>query len=144
MTAPVTLLVIDASVWVSAADATDPLSQSSRAFLAEVAARELPIALPEFAGLEIACALARRLRSAEQGRSLAGRMLESPLVETYSLNRAMLRRAVQAGTRDFLRAGDALYAALAEGMEGEVVSWDCELVESAGAFTPEGWMGRDV
>ncbi len=138
------MLVIDASVWVSAADATDPLSGPSRAFLAEVAAREIPIALPEFAGLEIACALARRLHNAEQGRSLAGRMLESPLVTTYSLNRAMLRRAGQVGTRDFLRAGDALYAAFAEGMEGEVVSWDGELIERGGALTPEGWMGRGV
>ena len=114
MTAPVTLLVIDASVWVSAADATDPLSGPSRAFLAEVAARELPIALPEFAGLEIACALARRFRSAEHGRNLTDQMLESPRMSTYSVNRAVLRRAIELGTRNQLRAGDALYAAVAQ------------------------------
>ena len=142
MTTPATTLVIDASVWVSAADATDALSEPSRAFFSEVVARELPIALPEFAWLEIACALARRLRSAEHGRSLATRMLESPLVTTYSLNRAMLRQAIQVGTRDFLRSGDALYTALAEGIEGEVVSWDGELIERAGALTPEGWIAR--
>ena len=52
-------LVIDASVWVSAADATDELSEVSRTFLAGVVARQLPIALPESARIEIACALAR-------------------------------------------------------------------------------------
>ncbi|MDE0395951.1 MAG: type II toxin-antitoxin system VapC family toxin [Gammaproteobacteria bacterium] len=133
-------LVIDASVWVSAADATDALSEVSRTFLAGVVARELPVSLPEIARVEIACALARRLRDAEQGRSLAERMLGSPLVRTYSLNRARLREAVRLGTGRYLRSGDALYAALAEGLEGEVVTWDRELVERAGALTPRDWI----
>lgn len=142
MTAPPTTLVIDAGVWVSAADATDPLSEPSRGFFSDIAARELPIAVPGFARLEIVCALARRLQNAEQGRGLTARMLDSPLVTEYSLNRTMLRRAVRVGTRGVLRSGDALYAALAEGVEGEVVSWDRELVERAGALTPEDWIGR--
>lgn len=128
-------LVIDASVWVSAADSTDPLSRASRAFLALVVAREHPIALPQFAELEIACALARRLRDTGRGRSLAGRVLESPLVARHSSNRA-LREAVRVGTRGFLRSGDPLCASLAESLEGELVSWDGELIERAGAVTP--------
>ena len=139
-----TPLVIDASVWVSAADATDALSELSRAFLSQVVARELPIALPEFAQLEIACALSRRLRSADNGRSLTDQMLESPLITTHSLSRAMLRQAIQVGTRDFLRSGDSLYAALEERMEGELVSWDGELIKRAGALTPERWIERNT
>lgn len=135
-------LVIDASVWVSAADSTDPLSEASRAFLSGVVARELPIALPEFAQLEIGCALARRLRNAQQGRDLAERMLASPLVTSHSLNRTGLRDAVQMGTSRFLRAGDALYAALAEGLGGSVVAWDAELIKRAGAMTPRDWLER--
>ena len=54
----------------------------------------------------------------------------------------MLRQAVRVGTRDFLRSGDAPHAALAEGIEGELVSWDGELIERAGALTPEGWIAR--
>lgn len=133
-------LVVDAGVWVSAADRTDELSEVSRNFLTLVVERELPIALPAFAELEIACALARRLRDARLGRYLARRMLESPLVTTHSSNRAMLRKAVAVGTRKFLRSGDALYAALAEGLEGEVVAWDGEMVERAGASTPREWI----
>lgn len=135
-------LVVDASVWVSAADSTDPMSGMSRAFLSGVVARELPIAMPEFAQLEIACALARRLQDAEQGRGLTERMLGSPLVTTHSLSRAKLREAVHVGTSRFLRAGDALYAALAEGLGGNVVAWDAELVRRAGALTPRDWLER--
>ena len=137
-------LVIDASVWVSAADGTDALSKVSRAFLSLVVERGFPIALPEYAELEIACALARRLRDAGQGRYLTRRMLESPLVTTHSSNRAMLRKAIAVGTREFLRSGDALYAALAEGLECRVVTWDGELIERAGALTPHEWIEHNA
>ncbi len=137
-------LVIDASVWVSAADGSDGLSEVSRRFLSLVVQLEVPIALPDYAELEVACAMARRLRDAEQGRHLAGRMLESPLVTTHASNRAMLRKAVEVGTRRFLRSGDALYAALAEELECEVVAWDGELVERAGALTPAEWIARNL
>lgn len=137
-------LVIDASVWVSAADGTDALSKVSRAFLSLVVERGFPIALPEYAELEIACALARRLRDAGQGRYLIRRMLESPLVTTHSSNRAMLRKAIAVGTREFLRSGDALYAALAEGLECRVVTWDRELIERAGALTPHEWIEHNA
>lgn len=136
-------LVVDASVWVSAADRSDALSEVSRSFLALVVEREVPIVLPEYAELEIACAMARRLGDAGQGRDLAGRMLESPLVTTHSSNRARLRKAVAVGTRRFLRSGDALYAALAEELECEVVAWDGELAGRGGALTPAEWMARN-
>ena len=71
-------------------------------------------------------------------------MLESPLVTTHASNRAMLRKAVRVGTRRFLRSGDALYAALAEELECEVVAWDGELVQRAGALTPEVWIARNT
>ncbi|MDE2653879.1 MAG: PIN domain-containing protein [Gemmatimonadota bacterium] len=137
-------LVIDAGVWVSAADATDALSEVSRTFLSGVVARELPIALPEFAQLEIACTLARRLRDADQGRSLTERMLASPLVTTYSLSRAKLREAIHFGTSSFLRSGDALYTALAARLDGGLVTWDKELIQRVGALTPRGWIKRHM
>lgn len=138
-----TALVIDASVWIAAADPRDDLSEPSRTFLSRIAARELPIVLPEFAKLEIACALARRLRSSEHGRSLTDQMLESPRMSTYSVNRAVLRRAIELGTRNHLRAGDALYAAVAQAAQGQLVSWDRELIERGGALTPDKWLFRN-
>ncbi len=127
------VLIVDASVWVSAADATDAFSEPSRAFLSSVTRRATPIALPDFAELEVACALARRLGDGERGKNLAGQMLRSPLIAVHSLDSPLLRRAVEAGTRKLLRAGDVVYAAVAELMGAEVVSWDEELIQRAGA-----------
>lgn len=137
------MLVIDASVWVSAADATDVFSEASRAFLADVAERAEPVVLPDFAELEVACALARRLRDPERGRQLAEEMLRSPFVAVRALDSSLLRGAITAGTEKLLRAGDAVYAAVTEVVEGEVVSWDEELIRRAGAMTPEQWMEQN-
>ncbi|MQA91775.1 MAG: PIN domain-containing protein [Gemmatimonas sp.] len=139
-----TALVIDASVWVSAADATDHLSGPSRDFLAVVTAQALPLALPDFAALEVACALARRLRDGERGRALADQMARSPMLTIHSSNPSLLRQAIETGTRDLLRAGDSLYAAFAEQVGGTLVSWDRELIERSGAVTPPEWLDRNT
>lgn len=139
-----TVLIVDASVWVAAADATDAFSEPSRAFLSSVARRAPPVALPDFAELEVACALARRLGDGERGRALAGQMLRSPIIGVHSLDASLLRRAVEVGTRELLRAGDAVYAAVAELTGGEVVSWDEELIQRAGAVTPREWMDENA
>jgi predicted nucleic acid-binding protein len=137
-----TVLVIDASVWVSAADATDSFSEPSRTFLSVVTKRAASIALPDFAELEVACALARRLRDAELGKELASRMLRSPLVTVHPLDRSLLRRAIAVGTARLVRAGDAVYAAVSDVTDGEIVSWDAELIQRSGAVTPLEWLQR--
>jgi predicted nucleic acid-binding protein len=134
--------VVDANVWVSALDRTELRSGVSRAFLGAVAASRHPIELPEFAEIEIACALSRRLRDTGQGRLIVRQALDFPLITWHPLSRLMIRRAVAVGTRRYLRCGDALYAAVAEAVGGEIVSWDEELVNRAGAVTPEAWVAR--
>ena len=136
--------MVDASVWVSALDRTELRSDVSRAFLGAVGARRHPIALPEFAEIEVACALSRRLRDTGQGRLIARQALDFAPITWHPLTRRMVRRASAVGTRRFLRSGDALYAAVAEAVGGEIVSWDRELVGRAGAVTPEDWRVRSV
>jgi predicted nucleic acid-binding protein len=124
-------LVIDAGIWVAAADASDALAGPSRAFLAAVARRRLPVSLPAIARLEVACALARRLRDAARGRALADALVRGPMVRERALDPALLARALDEGTAGFLRGADE---------EGELVSWDAELGERAAARTPESWL----
>jgi len=136
----VTVLVVDASVWVSAADASDAFSTKSRAFLAAVVRLRTPILLPAIARLEVACALARRLRDGPRGRELAEELLRSPLVSVAALDAPLLTTALVRGTSAFLRAADALYVAAAENAGGDIVAWDEELVHRAGALTPAAWL----
>jgi predicted nucleic acid-binding protein len=135
-------LVVDANVFVSAADGTDRFSASSRSFLSAVVNAERTILVPALAHLEIACALARRLGNAEQGRRIARQLMDSPLISMHPLDRSLLDAALERGTASLLRAADACYAALAERMSGELVTWDVELIKRAGGASPESWMAQ--
>lgn len=138
------VLVVDASVWVSAADASDPSSPESRTFLAAVATRRVPIALPTFARIEVACALARRLRDGAAARHLADTLIGSPLVREHALDADRVQAALVVGTQSFLRGVDAVYAALADQLGAPLVTWDDEMVQRAGAQTPAAWLAGNT
>jgi predicted nucleic acid-binding protein len=131
--------VVDASVWVSAADAAEKLSAPSRTFLHAIMRQRDRIALPAIARLEVACALSRRLRDARQGRDLADRLLLSPLIAEIDLG-SLLGTALTVGTESFLRAGNAFHAAVATDEDRLIISGDEELLRRANAVTPSAWL----
>ena len=108
--------------------------------LRAVAKRRRDIALPSFARVEVACALARRLRDGVAAHHLADALLSSPLVREHLLDAVRLRQAVTTGTQSYLRGADALCAALAAQLDATLVAWDDELVQRAGAQTPTAWL----
>ena len=135
--------IIDANVWVAAADPTDPCSPVSRRFLHAIMRSRDRVALPAITPLEVTCALARRFRSAATGRALAHRLVQGAhitLLEFEALNDS----ALELGSGSFLQAADALYAAAAHETGGQLISWDQELVQRAGAMTPEAWLASHV
>jgi predicted nucleic acid-binding protein len=133
-------LVVDASVWVSAADKTDALSVQSRSFLAGVAARGEILVVPALAPVEVACAFARRTRDAGAGRAVADELVRFPLLRIEPLTAHVLREAVERGTAALLRAADAIYLAVGRMTGSRLVTWDAELVERAEGLTPVAWL----
>lgn len=51
--------------------------------------------------------------------------------------------AIRLGTHRYLRGADALYAATAHLTGTQLISWDNELVQRAGALTPTAWLDAD-
>lgn len=96
--------------------------------------------LPAFAGVEVACALARKLRNAPQGQRLARLIFEASGAKEHPVNATLLGKALAAGTSRFLRGGDALYVATAEIAGCVLVSWDKEHIQCAGALSPDDWV----
>lgn len=98
------------------------------------------IHVPAYARVEIACALARRLRSAAKGQRLSHLVLTAANATEQPVNATLLARALSSGTAKFLRGADALYAATADIAACDLVSWDKEHVQRAGALTPGEWL----
>ncbi|MHB0981100.1 MAG: PIN domain-containing protein [Thermoleophilia bacterium] len=133
-------VTVDASVWVAAADASDPHCDVSRAFFAEVTHRELRLVVPSIALVEVGCALARRSRDTLHARRLTQAMLAPDLVNHVSVDGAVVARAFDVGTERFLRGADALYVAAAAGTESILVSWDGEHLARGEGVSPDAWL----
>lgn len=136
------MITVDASVWVGFLDRNDPFYADSEALLARLQRSATPAFSPEFAVLEIACAVARRHRNAQAGRAAASLLRRNPrlrLVETLRL----MPIAEEVGCEVFLRGADALYAATARLTGTPLVTWDRELIERGGGMTPRDWLARN-
>jgi predicted nucleic acid-binding protein len=134
-------LTVDASVWVAVLDGSDTFHEESRAFLAAVTVEGSRPVIPAFAVAEIACALARKLRSPVAARRLAQQILQVSEARRVPVDTALIAAALRLGTDTFLRGADALYAATAQVTGSTLVSWDQELIRQAGAISPTDWLG---
>ncbi|MFN2315880.1 MAG: type II toxin-antitoxin system VapC family toxin [Gemmatimonadales bacterium] len=138
-----TPLVVDACIWVAAADASDSYYRVSRAWLSQVGAARVPLVVAASTKVEVACALARRMRHPERGRLLADSVLDPAVLTIVPFDNGLLAEAIAIGTELFLRAGDAIHAAVAARTDGRLLSWDTELIHRAGAMTPEQWLDEN-
>lgn len=137
------MVTIDANIWVAGFDATDVFHDRSSTFLREVTRRRLPLHGPTSVLVEVGCVLARRFRSQAAGLQAASGVAAHQLVRLSPLDEALLVLALQLGSRQFLRAADALYAATAQLGGSQLVSWDRELIQRAGALTPTDWLAAN-
>jgi predicted nucleic acid-binding protein len=133
-------VVVDASVWIAAQDPGDPFCIQSRMFFTHTVTARVAVYVPAFARLEVACALASKLRNSLPAERMANLVFKTAGAEEHPLNATLLAKALSIGTTRFLRGADALYSATAELTACELVSWDKEHLKRAGALTPDEWL----
>jgi predicted nucleic acid-binding protein len=137
----VNAVVVDANVWLAAIDGTSPHRDASRACLERLRTLGWQVSVPAPARVEIACALARRLRNPARARRITESLLALAEVRETALDLAALERALVLGTERYLRGLDAFYAADAVSEGIPLLSWDGELCERVRATTPAQWLG---
>jgi predicted nucleic acid-binding protein len=133
-------LTIDTSVWVAAAESTDKFHAVSRQFTTQVLAKGVPVYVPAFARVEIACALSRRMRNPSTGQMAASFGLLALKAVEVPVDAALLDEACCNGCATFLRGADALFAATATLTGSTLISWDAEHLTRAQATTPADWL----
>jgi predicted nucleic acid-binding protein len=133
-------VAVDASVWIAAQDPADPFCSQSRLFFSRAVVGGIIVHVPAFARVEVACALARKLRNPLQGERLANLVFQTAGAKEHPVNSVLLAKAVALGTTKFLRGADAMYSATAEIVGCALVSWDKEHLQRTGALTPDDWL----
>jgi predicted nucleic acid-binding protein len=140
------VLTIDASVLVAAAVPDEPAHLVVRALLRAIGRAGMAIHEPAIAVVEVAAGIVRRTGDSSLAEDAVRLLIGLPGAEFHALD---LPAAVQAAgvTRELrLRAGDALYAAVALDYGCTLVTMDEELLRRASPLldvcTPGAWIAR--
>ena len=60
-----------------------------------------------------------------------------------AMDASFLALTEEIGTNQFLRGADALYASAAYQIKSQLISWDAEHLERAGAMNPTNWLAAN-
>ena len=137
------MILTDANLWVALHDARDASHAESLVFFQRIFAEKRELHAPAILLVEVACSIARRSRSEATGRAVAEKLKTHPLLTLWPLDETMIERATDCGTRAFLKAGDAFYAAAAQLSKSRLITWDGEFAERAGGITPANWLAAN-
>ncbi|MDA0241965.1 MAG: PIN domain-containing protein [Chloroflexi bacterium] len=120
------MYTIDASVWVNSFDEREAGSQTSRAFLQQVATQQLPVFVPYLLLVEVAGAISRARQTAEQAQQFSAALRALPNVAFIGLQEELTQEAVRLAAQHRLRGVDAIYAAVALYTQSTLISPDQE------------------
>ena len=120
-------LTVDASVFVSALNSTEPDHRESADFLSALRYRSRPLVLPTLVRPEIAGAIARRTGDPELALRDAELAFLGGQVVFVDLDAALADEATGLAAAYGLRGADAVYAATARRFEAILVTLDGEL-----------------
>ncbi|NOT62302.1 MAG: type II toxin-antitoxin system VapC family toxin [Acidobacteria bacterium] len=148
MTSLTMKLAIDANVFVSAANASEPQHAGSLRFLHEVRNRAVAVFCPTLILPECSAAISRPTGSAALAAALVTQIQQWPALQLISLNLALAQRAAAITGAQKLKGADAVYVALTEAHADTWITWDKELLQRGPAIvptlTPADWLQANV
>jgi len=140
------VITIDASVLVAASMEDAVRAEEARDFLRDVSRSGLAIHEPALAMVEVAAGIARRTGRRDLVAAALRLLAAMPGATFHPLDMPAAIVAATCATDLGVRAGDAIYAALASGTGSTLVTFDRELLERASAMvavqTPGEWLVR--
>ncbi len=123
------MIVVDASVWVSRFLPQDVHHEASRAWLADRLGKGEAVVVPAHAFAEIAGAIARRTGDEILGRRAVALILRIPMLKVISIGREIGLEGASIASQCKLRGADALYVAVAKGLDIPLLTLDKEQKE---------------
>ncbi len=142
-------VVIDASVWVSSANADEKDYAISVAFIQRVRYEQVEVLCPWLVLAECAAAIIRSTGNVEHADNLIGKIERFPKVTFNDVDERLVREAVDIVRKCGLRGADSVYAALAKVQEATLVAWDKaffsdKVVEVVKALNPIQWLAGNL
>ncbi len=118
------MYVIDASVHVADARPQEPYHAEARALMARVAARNLPVLLPEIVLAEVAAGISRGTGQIALAQRLVGVLRRVPQFRFVPVEHTLGDLAAEIAASHQIRGCDALYVALAQQWDAILITLD--------------------
>jgi predicted nucleic acid-binding protein len=128
--------VIDASVYVALINAREPEHASSWAWFEQAQASREPLFAPVILLAEVAAALSRGVESSALARRVVEQLLRAQVIELAPVTLTVATRAAAIAADHLIRGCDAVYLALAEQLNIELVTLDRQQLERGAAVAP--------
>lgn len=136
-------LVLDTSVWVSWLSPSDVNHEVSHMWIEQYITRDGVFIVPTFLLVEVAAAISRRTGQSLQAKEAIRNLRTISTIRIVPLTSWLINRAIDVAAELQLRAGDAVYVALAHQQNIPLVSWDKEQVERSKSlittYTPDNY-----
>lgn len=126
------MTVVDASVWISYLLPDDANHAASRAWFEELGSSE-ELLVPMLLLVEIGAGLARRTGRLDSVENAVAVVRAEPRLTIRPMDDILMETAIQLAAELRLRAGDAIYVALASIFGARLVTWDREERERSAA-----------
>ncbi len=138
------LVVVDASVWVSWLRPSETNHRSSSTWMEQFITRNGLLASPEMLLIEVAASISRLTGQALRAKEAINKLNSISKIQIFPMDASLVQIAIDAATDLQLRAGDAIYVALAHQLNIPLVSWDKEQLQKASplvaTYTPENYI----
>jgi predicted nucleic acid-binding protein len=118
------LIVVDASVWVARLVPQDAFHPAVRDWMAAQRALETLMAAPGLLLAEVAGALARRTGDPDLARRSIAALQNLPELRLVEMDRTLIQHAAELAARQGLRGADACYVAVAADLDLPLATLD--------------------
>lgn len=134
-------VVVDASVLVSRLMPPEINHNASKLWVERFTVEEGLLVAPSFLLIEVAAGVSRQTRQPSVSKKAIEDLNNSNVIQFISMDEVLTQAAVDVATNLQLRAGDAIYVALAHQLNIPLVSWDKEQLQKASTiittYTPD-------
>jgi predicted nucleic acid-binding protein len=124
-------VVIDASIWVSQFRFQDVNHAPTRLWMVQYTTVNGLMIAPAFLLIEVAAAISRRTGEPALAKKAIEDLNGADIIQFVATNTDLIQAAVDVAINLQLRAGDAIYVALAHQLNVPLVSWDKEQLQKA-------------
>ena len=128
--------VVDASVIISALLPGEPHHEASKAMLAELVNTGRHFTAPAILLSEVAAPLSRAYEQPQLAEELVQHLISAPFSNLVPVNVPLAHRAAEIAVKQKIRGCDAIYVALAESLDEELITLDRQQSKRASAVVP--------